>query len=42
MPKTKESNEICFAFIAGREHGRVDITIEQFNKIKNILYGKEG
>lgn len=36
-----DENKICFAFIAGREHGRASITIEQFNKIKGILYGNE-
>ena len=35
-----DEKTISFAYIAGREHAAVSITTEQYNKIKNILYGK--
>jgi hypothetical protein len=34
-----EDNKIRFAYIAGKNHGRVDITPEQFNQVMKILYG---
>jgi len=35
-----EDKKINFAYIAGKNHGRVDITPEQLNKVMNIIYGK--
>lgn len=34
-----EDKKINFAYIAGKNHGRVDITPEQLNKVMKILYG---
>ncbi len=34
-------NKINFAFIAGKEHGRVEITEEEFQHIKSILNGSK-
>ena len=34
-----EDNKIRFAYIAGKNHGRVDITPEQLNQVMKILYG---
>ena len=34
-----EDNKINFAYIAGKNHGRVDITPEQLNQVMKILYG---
>jgi len=30
---------LSFAYICGKNHGRVDITPEQLNKVMKILYG---
>ena len=30
-----DENKINFAYIAGKNHGRVDITPEQLNKVMN-------
>ena len=35
-----ENKKIHFAYIAGRQHGRADITKEQFERIIGILNGK--
>ena len=34
-----EENKINFAYIAGKNHGRVEITHEQLNQVMKILYG---
>ena len=34
-----EEKKINFAYIAGKHHGRVDITPEQLNQVMKILYG---
>ena len=34
-----EDNKINFAYIAGKNHGRVEITHEQLNQVMKILYG---
>jgi hypothetical protein len=34
-------DKIGFVYIAGREHGRAEITREQYKKVLNIIYGKE-
>lgn len=34
-----KDNKIRFAYIAGKNHGRVDITPEQLNQVMKILYG---
>ena len=35
-----EENKINFAYIAGKNHGRVDISEQQLNQVMNIIYGK--
>lgn len=34
--------KITFAFIAGKEHGRTEITEDQYREIKLILNGNKG
>ena len=34
-----EDNKISFAYIAGKNHGRVSITPEQLNQVMKMLYG---
>ena len=34
-----DDNKISFAYIAGKNHGRVIITPEQLNQVMKILYG---
>jgi len=34
-------DKIGFVYIAGKEHGRAEITREQYKKILDIIYGKE-
>ena len=34
-----DDNKINFAYIAGKNHGRVDVTPEQLNQVMKILYG---
>jgi len=36
-----EENKINFAYIAGKNHGRVDISEQQLNQVMKIIYGDE-